>query len=362
MLLLRRSALLSASLIAITACSQAELASDGGDQPTSTTDAPVSLAPTPSTAPPVTPASPPPTSAAEPEGGRNADCVVTVAAGDTLSKIADGVEDVTIDEIRAENWLGEDHVIHPDDELDVCVGNDLDDVRGTSRLAPEPAAVRRQQQRLNELFAPYRIAELAVDGDSGMLTRQMLCAARMGLGLAVNAGHMAPGSTEEDTLFETDSLSVPAGAATWSDRWILIDETCQVMFTGEGDSGITNVYPTSTGEADFETRNVQGVAAFRYDPALDNGGWHDSSRFPVEVDNPQNGNMYKPIYFNDGQAIHGANYVPPFPRSKGCARMFTWHQDELIAWLGLDDVSEPTWRESQIGVTVTVQGAYRPLE
>jgi hypothetical protein len=54
-------------------------------------------------------------------------------------------------------------------------------------------------------------------------------------------------------------------------------------------------------------------------PALDNGGWHDSSRFPVEIDNPLNGNVYMPIYFNRGQAIHGANYVPPEQRSKGCA-------------------------------------------
>ena len=42
--------------------------------------------------------------------------------------------------------------------------------------------------------------------------------------------------------------------------------------------------------------------------------------------------------------------------------MFTWHQDELIAWLDLDGVSEPTWQPSRIGVTVTVQGSYRPID
>ncbi len=363
MVVLRHGALLGASLLTVAACSQADLASDSGNAAT-TMAVPATSAPAPATAPPAppSPTSTDPTTENEVEGGRDLACIATVAAGDSLSKIAGGVEGVTIEEIRAENWLGENHVIHPGDELDVCVGNDIDDVRGTSRLAPEPAAVRRQQQRLNELFAPYRIADLAVDGDSGKLTRQMLCAARMGFGLPVNAGHMAVGSDEEDVLFGTGSLSIPDGAATWSNRWVLIDETCQVMFTGEGDSGIVDVYPTSTGESDFETHNVQGIAAFRFDPALDNGGWHDSSRFPVEVDDPQNGNMYKPIYFNGGQAIHGANYVPPFPRSKGCARMFTWHQDELIAWLGLDGVAEPTWQESRIGLTVTVQGSYRAVD
>ena len=60
------------------------------------------------------------------------------------------------------------------------------------------------------------------------------------------------------------------------------------------------------------------------------------------------------------QAIHGAGYVPPNPRSKGCARMFTWHQDTLLAWLGLDDTTEATWQRGRIGVTVTVQGDHRP--
>jgi hypothetical protein len=82
----------------------------------------------------------------------------------------------------------------------------------------------------------------------------------------------------------------------------------------------------------------------------------------VAIDNPLNGNMYKPIYFNGGQAIHGANYVPPTPRSKGCARTFPLHQDELIRWLGIDGLTEATWNSSAIGVTVTVQGAFRSID
>ena len=119
--------------------------------------------------------------------------------------------------------------------------------------------------------------------------------------------------------------------------------------------------PTPTGEPEFPTHNVQALRAYRYDPALDNDGWHDSANFPSAVDNPLNGNMYKPLYFNGGQAIHGANVVPPDPRSKGCARMFPWHQDRLLTWLGLDEVADATWSPGRINVTVTVQGDYRPV-
>ena len=289
-------------------------------------------------------------------------CVVTVVAGDSLSQIGADADNLSVAALAEENRLDDAHVIHPGDQLDICIGNDLDDVSGTSRLPPGPKAIQRQQQQLNELFAPYSIADLVVDGISGPVTRQMLCAARMGLGLRVDATDMSKGSPEETTLFAAESLSIPDGAAVWTNRWILIDKTCQVIFIGEGGEGITDVYPTSTGEDGFETRDLQAAAAFRYDPALDNGGWHDSTRFPVAADNPLNGNMYKPLYFSDGQAIHGANNVPPDPRSKGCARLLPWHQDALIGWLELDDITQATWRKSQIGVTVTAQGDYRPAD
>ena len=289
-------------------------------------------------------------------------CVVAVQSGDSLGAIVARLDgSITMAELVDENRIDETDVIHPGQRFDVCAGNDIDDVTGMSRLAPSPARVKRQQRELNELFAPYVFPQLLVDGDSGPLTRQMLCAARMGLGLPVSTTHLPEGSDEEAAVFEATSLAIPKGAATWASKWILIDATCQVIFTGEGEHGIVQVFPTSTGEADFPTHNAQALSAYRFDPALDNDGWHDSTHFPSEVDNPLNGNMYKPIYFNGGQAIHGAGYVPPTPRSKGCARTFPYHQDLLIQWLGLDDITEPVWNKDVIAATVTVQGEYRDL-
>ena len=138
----------------------------------------------------------------------------------------------------------------------------------------------------------------------------------------------------------------------------MIDQTCQMMFVGEGSSRLVFVFPTSTGESGHETRNQNGSGVFRYDPARENGGWHNSTAYPVEADNPLNGNMYKPLYFDDGQAIHGAGYVPTSPQSKGCARLRVEHQDALIGWLGLRDAAGPLWDGGQIGLTVSVQGRY----
>jgi hypothetical protein len=69
--------------------------------------------------------------------------------------------------------------------------------------------------------------------------------------------------------------------------------------------------------------------------------------------------MYRPIYFHRGQAIHGANNVPPEPASKGCVRLRPENQDTLISWLGLDGVDGPTYNDDRINLSVSVHGDYQ---
>ena len=291
-------------------------------------------------------------------------CVVEVQQFDSLGLIGNRIDDETVNivSLRAENGLPDANVAEGQ-LLDVCVGNGLDDITGEERTAADEgvvaAAVKQnvevQQLQLNKLFDGYGIAPLRVDGDSGPVTRQRLCAARLAFGLPTSLDDMVAGSAEERALFSRSTLPTPFTSALNSDKWVLIDRTCQIMFAGEGIERLTFVFPTSTGEAGHETRDQDRSRAFRYDPARENNGWHDSTDFPVAVDNPLNGNMYKPIYFDGGQAIHGANNVPRSPQSKGCARLRVGDQDALVAWLGLADVGSPTGR---VGVTVNVQGIF----
>lgn len=272
---------------------------------------------------------------------------------------------MTAESLRVENGIANVDVIHPGEALDVCPGNQLDDITGEERVAAAAAAaessgVAAQQRKLNELFAGYGLPPLATDGVSGPFTRQQLCAARMALHLPVSRADMVPGSEEEQIFLSAQSIAIPRGAAVSASRWILIDKTCQIMFAGEGGDKITFIFKTSTGEPGWETRNHERVRAFRYDPALENDGWHNSTKFPVAEDNPLNGNMYRPLYFYRGQAIHGANNVPPEPASKGCARLRVENMNELLAWLGLDGASGPTGDSERINLAVSVQGDFQP--
>ncbi len=298
----------------------------------------------------------------------NDECVVVIEPGDTLTGLVERFDDgETINRVslRAENGLSTDDLVDGE-PLDVCPGNGLDDVTGSERLdadgeivaAAVKTNVEAQQLKLNQLFADLGTKELLVDGISGPVTRQRLCAARLALGLDPTTEDMEAGSEEEKLLMATAELPTPETSLLDQNRWVLIDQTCQFMFAGAGEE-LAFGFPTSTGQEGHRTRDQDRSRAFRYDPASANGGWHNSTDFPVSIDNPLNGNMYKPIYFDGGQAIHGANNVPTSPQSKGCARLSVAHQNMLVDWLDLEATTAPTWSRNEIGLTVNVQGLYR---
>lgn len=317
--------------------------------------------PAPSPAPPAPATEPPPTPFVHPQDVFDPNCVIEVQAGDSLSIIAEAMPDtaVTYFDLAEENGITDPDAINAGSYLDICVGNDIDDIDGGERAAGETVEivdeqVAAQQRRLNELFAGLGIDELLVDGISGRITQRSLCAFRSAFGLPINRADMVPGSAEEQLLMSVTALPLQPGAP---DRWVLVDKTCQVMFAGEGER-IVHLWAVSTGEKGYETRDQQGSRAFRFNPAVDNDGWHNSTTFPAAIDNPLNGNMYKPLYFDGGQAIHGANNVPTSPASKGCVRLHIGDQDRLLNWLGLGATSSVVWERSRIGVVVTVIGAY----
>jgi LysM repeat protein len=355
--------LAAVSMVVLAACSAS--AESSGDAPEGV-DGTVDVTTTPTTEVAVE-TTPVPTTTEPPLDVYDPLCVVKVAPGESLSLIADRFDDdtVRVATIQAENDLA-DTTLQPDQLLDVCVDNGLDDRTGEARPPNEAivaeatmANVRIQQAKLNELFAGTGMAELIIDGVSGSVTRQRLCAARLGLGLPPSTADMVAGSDEEQVLMAATQINIPFAAPVEAPRWTLIDQTCQVMFVGAGSEPLQFIFPTSTGEPGFETRLQDSSSVYRYDPAFDNGGWHDSTEFPVPEDNPINGNMYKPLYFDGGLAIHGANNVPTSPQSKGCARLRLENHDMLIDWLGIGDVTRPIGG-SQFGLTVRIVGEYLP--
>jgi hypothetical protein len=210
----------------------------------------------------------------------------------------------------------------------------LDPVRPTG---PAGRDVVDRKRRLNDSLAPFGFPLLALDERIDLRLRQAEHAAALAsLGASV------------------DSAGVTRHRGR---RWVLVDKSGQVLAAGDR-RGVRFVMPVSTGTTEHETRLVDAVPAFRYEPATENAGWRNSTTFPVDAGHPHGGNMYRPLYFSRGQAIHGADVVPPYPRSQGCVLLTVADQDRLLAWLGLAEATEPLWDERRIDLDVTVRGAF----
>ena len=95
------------------------------------------------------------------------------------------------------------------------------------------------------------------------------------------------------------------------------------------DGEVSQVFNTSTGSMEHYEQNGSTYLAdtpsgkFRVSRQID--GWRHA---PL-------GLLWRPKYFNGGIAVHGANSVPPYPASHGCARLsisamnYLWKSDKI---------------------------------
>jgi lipoprotein-anchoring transpeptidase ErfK/SrfK len=101
-----------------------------------------------------------------------------------------------------------------------------------------------------------------------------------------------------------------------------VNLTCQTAIWKRSTPGEEiEIWKVSTGREEFET--VPG--RFKVGWLVD--GWYESRKYPE-------GWMYRPQFFNGGQAIHGtrdADAVHSYPASHGCVRMKRANIDYLWA-------------------------------
>jgi peptidoglycan hydrolase-like protein with peptidoglycan-binding domain len=103
---------------------------------------------------------------------------------------------------------------------------------------------------------------------------------------------------------------VPVGGA----MRIEIDIPRQVLFLYEG-GRLVRILAVSTGSGQHYC--VKGDC----DVAVTPGGAYHIGEKILGKQVSRLGELYNPLYFNGGIAIHGEPYVPPFPASHGCVRI-----------------------------------------
>ena len=88
---------------------------------------------------------------------------------------------------------------------------------------------------------------------------------------------------------------------------------------------IEYIVNASTGQPRVYDGKYRETPAGAYEVAWKVNGWRESDL----------GLLYKPSYFHDGLAVHGAAKVPAYPASHGCVRVPMWAADKVFRDLSL---------------------------
>lgn len=148
------------------------------------------------------------------------------------------------------------------------------------------------------------------DGDFGHLTQQAIWA------LQKQGGLTPDGIVGRKTLLalSRDALPTPESSSS-AGLHVEVDRTTQLLLLVK-DGSTHLVLNTSTGNGqpyDWYGRQLEA-----HTPA---GDFTVQSTYTDGWQTGPLGDLYRPMYFNGGIAVHGAPAIPPYPASHGCCRV-----------------------------------------
>ena len=177
---------------------------------------------------------------------------------------------------------------------------------------PLPPTKEEVQAALADMSIPVG----KVDGKWGERTRQGLCIWRELTGRDINRN--LPTLDEQFAVVAQESLVLPKDFVVG----LNINRTCQsAVWVKSEDRKNYQITIASTGMPGLET----DIGTFKVQWRVDR--WYESIAYP-------DGWMYRPMFFNRGQAVHGSEFdiwVYPYPASHGCVRMLGAFIDQLWA-------------------------------
>jgi len=176
--------------------------------------------------------------------------------------------------------------------------------------APAKPTAIEVQQAIADLGIP--VGE--VDGKWGQRTRQGFCIWRELTGRSVDRNY--PIEIEQYAIMNTKRLILPKDFIVG----LNISKTCQsAVWVKDDAKSDFKVTIASTGTTGLETDSGLFKVGWKVDR------WYESIAYP-------DGWMYRPQFFNKGQALHGVksdDWVWWYPASHGCVRMLAADIDAL---------------------------------
>lgn len=207
--------------------------------------------------------------------------------------------------------------------------------KSPAEAEPRPASTPKRSAKIKSLAAAdhraaeQRLADLGywtgrVDGQWDEASRQALIAFQ-------KVEKLKPTGRLTRAHFEILLAANRPAALETNEAHIEVDLVRQVLFVADAAGVVTNILPVSTGSGkEFKSQGWARDAIThpgRYRVRQKISGWKKS---PL-------GELYYPVYFMYGTAIHGYPSVPTRPASHGCVRipMFAAKQFHKIIPVGM---------------------------
>lgn len=182
----------------------------------------------------------------------------------------------------------------------------------TPTAAPLPPTNEEIQIALQDMKIPVG----KIDGKFGLRTRQAICIWRELTGRDVNRN--LPTQDEQYAIVAQEDLMLPTDFVVG----LNINKACQsAVWVRNSDRKWFEITTASTGRPGLETDTGIFKVQWRVNRC------YESIAYP-------DGWMYRPLFFNKGQAVHGSEFdawVQPYPASHGCVRMLGAFMDSLWA-------------------------------
>jgi peptidoglycan hydrolase-like protein with peptidoglycan-binding domain len=176
-----------------------------------------------------------------------------------------------------------------------------------------------------------------IDGRYGLATTQAVMAFQKYAGLKPSA------SVDGATAAALTNATIRAKSSSTSTDIVEVDKTKQLLFIVHGGQTVW-VLNTSTGSGKTYSEKDQTSPG----STITGVAITYSGHFKVNRERPDGwwkgdlGQIYRPKYFNGGEAIHGLGSVPNYPASHGCVRVSVPAMDFIWA-ANLIPLKTPVW-------------------
>jgi len=183
----------------------------------------------------------------------------------------------------------------------------------------KPGSSGAQVQALQQKLQSLGFWVGSTDGNYGLTTTQAVLAVQKAAGLTRDG---VMGRETREAL----SRGVSVSPRSSTGRYVEIDKQRQLVLLVSGGQ-VETILNTSTGSGERYTS--EGQTSVANTPA----GRFTISRQVDALDKGPLGDLWRPKYFNGGIALHGAEDVPAYPASHGCARV----SNPAINWIWAND-------------------------